>query len=97
MENEIDVQCPYCQNINNHIISVHVFIGEDDPKRITCSDILILKNGNLQYFNSPRQKPYRLHGISVLIQYDCEQGHSWTEEIYTHKGDCHKIIKNILA
>lgn len=29
---------------------------------------------------------------AVVIKYECEHGHYWSEGIHTHKGDCIKDI-----
>jgi hypothetical protein len=80
------VLCPECSSCHNHIKSVQVFYGNDNPQ--SNSDLLALRNGTFQYFNSPRPKDYRLFGMSVLIKYACECGLEWSEETYTHKGSC---------
>jgi len=86
-----NVLCPICKSCHNHIAKVQVFIGKDEYQ--TTSDVLITNKGNLQYFNSPRKIEYRLNGMSVLIDYQCECGNEWKEEIYTHKGSCCREIK----
>jgi hypothetical protein len=86
------VLCPECESCHNHLLRVHTFFGKDYPR--TTSDILVLQNGNIQYYNAPRPLEYRLNGMAVLLTFECECGNVWSMDIHTEKGNCRKEIKS---
>jgi hypothetical protein len=81
-----NVNCPVCDDWHNHIAKVVARIGADESN--SRREVAIMRNGNLQSLHIERPLDYRLSGMSVCIFFECEQGHYWTKEIFTHKGDC---------
>jgi len=92
MNKQHEVLCPICSDNHNHIKRVIVYHGKDDPRDRADMKIEVNSSGDIKTRHKQEKLGYRLAGISEVTLFNCEQGHGWGAEVYTHKGNCSLII-----
>jgi hypothetical protein len=72
-------QCPVCNSKHSQIEQVRVLYGNGDHTTFQKVDITAKGFSQAPY---KIKLPYRLDGISTILYFYCENGHTWQREFY---------------